>query len=143
MSKTLKISLIIGAIIVIGALFFYFYQPNFTEDNLLVGVDGEVLENDPEGITEAENFFISQINQLQNISLDNINVLSSPEFMSLEDNTVELPELPVGRDNPFAPLGQLDIDSLIIESQTEFQIESTSEGQEGESENEQNGSLSL
>ena len=57
-----------------------------------------------EEATSADQEFIALLFELRGITLDNA-VFGDPVFKSLSDFSLELVPEPVGRDNPFAPLG--------------------------------------
>ena len=67
------------------------------KNNLGLGEELLVAEVDTVGYEEV----LAILNQVESIMLDT-SVLRSPEFLYLSDLTAPLPNLPVGRENPFA-----------------------------------------
>lgn len=45
----------------------------------------------------------TELSELRKTVADSVKVFSSPEFRSLQDFSVQVPEEPIGRDNPFIP----------------------------------------
>jgi len=56
------------------------------------------------GTTSVDQDLISLLLELRSIKLDD-RIFSDPAFMSLQDFSQELVQEPIGRVNPFAPLG--------------------------------------
>ncbi len=92
-------TLILVIVIVVIAFFAYTY--------FFTGKDsGAVLETQEVSIvTPADQDLISLLLELKSITLDE-SIFSNPSFQSLQDFSQELVPEPVGRINPFAPLGQ-------------------------------------
>lgn len=87
-------ALLIGVLFVLYSLFF----PNGGDDSLL---SSETTGRAGAGV---EQELLSTLVELRTIRLDD-SVFSNPAFRSLEDFSVPLTPEPVGRDNPFAPIG--------------------------------------
>ena len=117
--KSKKVILVVVIIILIIGFVVWSRSstPTFEED-LLILPEGGIIGEELGTVSQSADFFLSQINQLQGISFEDINLLTSPAFTNLQDNTVELPEFPVGRSNPFAPIGAGD-DFLFPETDDE------------------------
>lgn len=87
---------IVGIIIVAALIYFIFFagEPSASDQNLLqVGAAAE-----PVG-----QRVLSLLNQIQSLRIDD-SFFSDPVYGSLQDYSVAIPQLPVGRDNPFAPI---------------------------------------
>lgn len=54
--------------------------------------------------TAVSRELLSTLSDLKRLKLDN-SLFTDPAFLSLVDFRVDIPLQPVGRDNPFAPLG--------------------------------------
>ncbi len=90
-------NIIIAAILIVGAFigYTYFFAPS----------NGPVLTKQDASATPAvDQDLISLLLELKSIKLDE-NIFSDVAFKSLQDFSQELVPEPVGRTNPFAPLG--------------------------------------
>lgn len=97
MTRTLLI--IIGAIIVLGGVFVgYKYMFIDTASQNLTVTD----TSSADGANLPGEEIIAQLNRLPQ-DLDGT-IFSDPSYLKLVDGTVQLPDLPVGRNNPFAPI---------------------------------------
>ncbi|MEK7510750.1 MAG: hypothetical protein AAB582_00740 [Patescibacteria group bacterium] len=93
-SRTVAIGIIL-AIVVIAAIAYTLMND---------GTDETITVSDP-ATTESEANFITLASELDSIAFD-ASVLSDPRFTSLVNiNTAITPE-PVGRSNPFSPIGR-------------------------------------
>lgn len=78
------------------------YQSYFRSD----GVEGEVLTTDAaNSLGGAE--LLNSLSELRSVKLDS-SIFSDPEFLSLVDFGRTIAPEPVGRSNPFAPLGAVE-----------------------------------
>jgi|SRR5271168_1396286 len=95
--QKLKIPLI--AIVIIIALFYvyntYFAGSSSTPD---LQVSSSVTDT-------ADQTFLNLLLQIKDINL-NTAIFQDSSFVSLQDDTVTIPNQPYGRPNPFAPIGQ-------------------------------------
>lgn len=98
--KYKRVILIIVVLFIAFLVYSYFKGGNETSSN-------EVLvTTDPNGGVNnamAEQFF-NQLLTLQSLHLDS-EIFADPRFQSLEDFSQEIPDEPIGRPNPFAPVG--------------------------------------
>lgn len=95
--------LIILLVLILGLGFFaysYLSHTNDAQDAVPLS-DSSVL---PQTVGQD---FIVLLNTLHSIKLDST-LFASPSFTSLHDSSVVVPLEPVGRRNPFAPLGAPD-----------------------------------
>lgn len=89
--------LLIGAgVIIVLALGYSF----FSGDPLPEGLTSQAVGSVP----QEGGDLIALLAELKSIDLDT-SILQDPTFMTLQDFTVSLSPEPVGRSNPFAPLG--------------------------------------
>ena len=108
MTKNKKIIIGLGAlVIIVGFVYAQFGNPSFNDDSALVTTNSNSINNStstsPE-IIQSEAFFLQQINQLKQVSIENTQVIEGQEFKSLLDNTVTLKEFKAGRSNPYEPI---------------------------------------
>ncbi len=97
MSPTLK--KILYALLAIVALF-AIYKFFFAKDEA-PALSTETVANLP---PEAGGDLLSLLLELRSLTLTG-NILSDPTFATLQDFTISIPPEPVGRRNPFAPIG--------------------------------------
>ena len=115
--KRLRIIIIvIIGVTLFGFLYFSFFGSKESESQLLVNIDVD----DPAffvGGSELLPFVL----KLRNIDFDT-EVLSSASFASLSDLSVSLQPQPLGRVNPFAPIGTDNSPIVIVpeEEESEF-----------------------
>jgi hypothetical protein len=95
MSKTIK-KVIVGAIAVIVALLAYRF--------FFVGPPEPLLEGQANRSQTVGRELLALLNTLRSLSLDG-DVFERPEFASLIDFSVPISPNPLGRRNPFAPIG--------------------------------------
>lgn len=91
---------ILVIVIIIIAFFAYTYFFTGNDESNAVLQTEQVSE-----VTPADQDLISLLLELKAITLDEA-IFSDPTFRSLQDFSQELVNEPVGRVNPFAPLGQ-------------------------------------
>lgn len=92
-NKNTIIALVIGAVLIIAAVYLLFLQPPATV------VVVETTPGSPEEMT-----FISLAAQLTPLEF-NTGILADPRFMALVDIHTPVVSEPSGRRDPFAPLG--------------------------------------
>lgn len=99
--KALKIVIGIIVVVVIGFFMVLLLQSSddFTENELLTSTASVTTESND--IIMSEAFFLQQMNQLREVTLDDTAILSSPQLNALNDNTVIIPDFKRGRINPF------------------------------------------
>ena len=91
--------IIILVIIIFGGYFLFFRSDSSSDTS------GSLLEViSPTGASVVENDILEMLRQLQTIELDGT-IFASPAFTTLRDFSVELTDEPIGRSNPFVPVG--------------------------------------
>ena len=88
---------IVAAVVIGGAVSFYFYGKSSTQDTSMIGV----VPNG--GMPVDESQVLSLLNQIRNLHIDT-QLFEDPAYTKLYDYSVPIPEKNVGRPNPFAPL---------------------------------------
>lgn len=121
-NKTITISIVILLILLGG--YFFFIRGGNASDPLLVALESSET-------SAAEQAVLSLLSRLNTISFSD-SVFLDARFNSLVDNSVTLIPQPVGRPNPFAPIGS---DPVIVvpnnqRSSTSSQTSSQSQTQE-------------
>jgi uncharacterized protein YpmS len=98
--KSSKKTFIILIIIIVIALLIYFYtMGNPTENSSLV-------QTNTAGSQDAQNVgsrVLVLLNQINSLKIDSA-IFTSATYKSLVDYSIVIPEQPVGRQNPFAPI---------------------------------------
>lgn len=89
---------IIG-IVIFSALAYFFFAPAAPQSSSLLQAE---KDSDPDSSASA-NRILSLLNQVESLRID-ATLFQNPAYLSLIDYTVDIPETPVGRPNPFAPL---------------------------------------
>lgn len=110
MSKTLKISLIIGGVVLLGFLAYYFMSSSKDASTISTSADVSTAST-----TESTTAFLSTLLSLNKIKIDRT-LLQSSTFSKLQDNTVPISNDGgvVGRPNPFASIdGQNSADASL------------------------------
>lgn len=87
------ISLIIGALVVVGGIWYFFFTGGSGNDQPLSAA----------GDNPAQTQFAALVSQLQPISF-NTNIFQDPNFMALVDLSTPVTPESAGRLDPFAPL---------------------------------------
>lgn len=97
--KSSKKSIIIIVIIVIVAIIGYFYYSGKNQSS-----DTSLLASAPNAADQAVGArVLLLLNQIQSLHIDTT-IFKNPAYQALQDYTVSIPTLNVGRYNPFAPL---------------------------------------
>ncbi len=99
-----KKTIIIGVIIVVvlaGGWYFYGRGGSSASTSQLVSSSSDV--NPATGVVGAN--VLDVLNSVSSINIDT-SFFSTPAYQSLVDYSIAVPSQPVGRANPFAPLGQ-------------------------------------
>jgi hypothetical protein len=91
------------AIIVAVALLLYFYTKGEPSDASISSLSSETSEESASA-QEASNRVITLLNKINSLNIDT-EFFASPAYKSLVDYTIAIPDQPVGRTNPFAPVG--------------------------------------
>ncbi len=86
-------------VIIVGFIVFVYFK-NSSKDNSGASIVAEQRVTEFAGAREI----LSLLNRMSGVKLDN-SIFSDNSFKSLRDTTVVLVAQPVGRNNPFAPLG--------------------------------------
>lgn len=106
---TPKLKKIILAVFIIGALFVayaLFIKPDPSATSLINDITSASSGNQDARILSAQ---ISQaLLKIQQIKLDR-DIFDNPVFASLQDRSQEIADEPIGRSNPFAPLGDTSV----------------------------------
>lgn len=109
MSKTLKILLIIGGMLILAFAVYSFWPSGSSNSTLSKSTDT------PSANTESTTAFLSTLLSLNKIKIDRT-IFQSPAFSQLQDNTVPISNDGgvVGRPNPFASIdGQNTADASL------------------------------
>lgn len=106
-NKTKKIGIVIITLIILGIIFYYFYNGTDKKDQTsyldsqsdsIIGQSSEEIKNNTS--------FLTTLLSLNKITIDPT-LFSTTAFKSLKDNTVEIvSDGVVGRPNPFIPFDQ-------------------------------------
>lgn len=91
--KTLIVAII--AVVVLAIIYFYFSGGTVSPD-----AAGSLQS---QSATVAGTRVFSLLNQIKSLHIDT-KIFERPEYKTLVDYSVAIPELPVGRPNPFAPI---------------------------------------
>lgn len=106
--KLKKIILFVVIVGVLFAIYTFFIKPGDSADVLIEGTNGLTGGT----VNEDAQILGSQISQallkIEQIRLDK-SVFSNPILASLQDRSQPIIEEPIGRANPFAPLGEISI----------------------------------
>lgn len=105
-------NIIIAGIIIIAGLFAYRF--------FFVRIDEEALREVDAGAVEVGREVLSLLTELRAINLDD-SLFRRSDFMSLQDFGVEISPDPVGRRNPFAPIGVSNVGISDSSSQVDFE----------------------
>ena len=102
--------IIIGLVIIAAFILYTILSPKGGEDELLTSTSRQT----PAEIVGVE--IIAALNQIESLKLDR-SIFDNPVYQSLKDRSQEIPPEPVGKPNPFDPIGSSlpDQDSLDIE----------------------------
>jgi len=83
------------------------------------GGDGSLLVSEPvQGGTTVDPELITMLIELRSIELDN-SLFSRESFKSLKDFSIEISPQPVGRNNPFSPIGSDPGDGSVSSDQVD------------------------
>jgi hypothetical protein len=88
-------TLILVVVLLIGAAVYFYYAGGEAPESDTLAVSPEVHASAARVLT--------LLNQIRSLRIDPT-IFSSAEYQTLQDNTVLIPALPVGRTNPFAPI---------------------------------------
>lgn len=93
-----NVLLIVALIIVVGVGFYMFTSPK--SDSALTTTTGGMA-----GTPVVGQELVIELNRLKALKTVDTGFLSDPTFVSLQDFTEPVPPQPLGRANPFAPVG--------------------------------------
>jgi hypothetical protein len=105
-----KLILIIGLVIIAGVGYGIFVSSrsapeDTTSTRQVVGADGTSSTENTEDVTgEAGRLFVTQLLAIQSINF-NLNFFNDAVFRNLQDFSQVIEKQPIGRPNPFAPIG--------------------------------------
>lgn len=85
-------------LVIVGALVYFFYIGNKAPD-----VDSLLDSQATPDATAASSRILALLNQISSLKIDT-SLFNDPAYQSLVDYSVPIPEIPVGRNNPFAPI---------------------------------------
>ncbi len=88
---------IIGGIVVVALVAYFYWQGNTTSTGTAT-LDQTNADNQVVGVK-----VFSLLNEIKSLKIDST-LFSDTAYMTLKDYSVEVPTLPVGRPNPFAPI---------------------------------------
>ncbi|MDD5050405.1 MAG: hypothetical protein PHV93_01525 [Candidatus Pacebacteria bacterium] len=97
--KTIIIIIILAGVLFLG--YWYYRSPGTPSGALLVQTTG--TGTDDQGLVIGQKT-IALLQELQKVNIDN-SIFSTTAFQSLQDFGVEIQAEPVGRPDPFAPVG--------------------------------------
>jgi len=97
MPGIVKNILILAGLLVIGGLGYYLFILQ-GDENTTLNSEGAVADAE---VASAQ--FIRELNSIKRLDLSD-EIFSDPRFQSFVDFSQPIPTLPVGRDNPFAPV---------------------------------------
>ncbi len=101
--KLITILIIVFVLIALALLFVFLNKGVFApNDSGIIVVENEATTKNSQGLE-----FLRLLQSLNGLRL-NGDVLKDPAFMGLTDFSVELKDEPIGRKNPFLPLGSLE-----------------------------------
>ncbi len=93
-----NILLIVALVVIIGAAYFTFFRDPAPEEGLVS------VETNP-ALSGVGGELIIELNRLKALGTVNKDIFSDPVFVSLKDFTQVVEPEPLGRGNPFAPIG--------------------------------------
>jgi hypothetical protein len=100
MQSTSKMPAIIGILLVICAVFYYFYAAS----NAPVSPDSSLtLTTGSTGGAPVGSDVLSLLSEISGLNIDT-SFFQTPVYESLTDFSVTIPSEPVGKSNPFLPL---------------------------------------
>lgn len=108
MNPNIKKILIIVGVLIISFVLFMLLKGDGKNDELLTvetnsSIPGQNAASDAASIVGVE--IIQALNQINALNLDKT-IFERPVYISLIDRSQEIPEEPIGRPNPFAPIGR-------------------------------------
>jgi hypothetical protein len=95
--KKNKIIVLVIIVILVGILLYSMLNSGGGSDSLLT--------SETVGNSQADKVLVDELLQLRSIRLDGA-IFADPAFASLRDSGVDIVSEPIGRRNPFAPLGE-------------------------------------
>lgn len=100
--KYKKIIIVIVVMLVAFIIYSFVSGGNTQEEELLTSTNANQNQTTQSRIVGSE--IISALNQIQTLNLSR-DIFDDPVFGSLIDRSEPIPEEPVGKNNPFAPIG--------------------------------------
>lgn len=97
MTSIVKNGLTLLGLIVVAVLGYYLYTLQ-SDENIELAGDSDISE-----ARVAGERFLRELNTIKNFELSD-ELFRDPRFRSFVDFTTPVPEQPVGRENPFAPV---------------------------------------
>lgn len=96
--KYKKIILIILGLVILFFVYSYFSGNNSADEELLTSS----IQVDPAQVVGTE--IISALNQIESLKLSR-DIFEDPVYRSLVDRSEPIPQEPIGKSNPFSPIG--------------------------------------
>ena len=103
--KKFKYLIIFAIIVALGFVAYSLLSSPTTTDTAGLQKTTMTASVDGTGSSDMGQDFVNQLLTIQNINF-NINFFRDPVFVGLVDNHIDIEPQPVGRPNPFAPIGQ-------------------------------------
>lgn len=94
---SLKNTIIMVSIVVVAFLLFFYFSGKDTPEGTLT-----LDQSSPQSSADAARI-LNLLNQIQSLRIDT-SLFKATAYQTLVDYSVTIPEVPVGRPNPFAPL---------------------------------------
>ena len=108
MSSLIKTIIVIAVLAGVGFVGYNYLSRDTSSPDVL-----QVQKDDP---SQMGAQVLSALNQLQQLKLDE-SIFDNPAFKSLKDFSRSIPAEPIGRSNPFAPIG-IDVGSVATNTLT-------------------------
>lgn len=95
-----NLTIIAGVIVVLGVAVFMFMRGSAPEGTLTQTGSGVPTSNSPQAVTVE---FVALLSRINNVSF-NLALFDNPTFAGLSSISQPIAPLPLGREDPFAPL---------------------------------------
>ena len=92
-----KSTIIVISVLIVAVIAYFYYQGSKAPAS-------QTLQSQPDLAAQAVGSqVLALLNQIQSLRIDT-SIFKDPAYRTLRDYSVEIPAVPVGRSNPFAPL---------------------------------------